>query len=169
MSNEASQNAGWVSATHALDLLEGQWAGEGTGSFPTIDPFDYRETLIFERRNAESLFYTQRTDKRPRGQQAFVTSHWESGFIRVLESNELELINSQSGGRAEVLIGKIAADQPKLKLEFASKAITNDERIISTTRTFEIENDMLTYDMQMWTTGVNKLSHHVAAKLRRTG
>src|SRR5215470_16644210 len=94
-------------AQRVLDRLEGTWRGDGGGYFSTIEAFDYRETLTFERRDETTIFYEQRTEKRLRGQTAFVTSHWESGFLRALEGESLELTNAQSGGRSEVLIGAI--------------------------------------------------------------
>jgi hypothetical protein len=83
-------------AQRVLDRLEGTWRGDGSGYFPTVEAFDHRETLTFERRDETTIFYEQRTEKRLRGQTAFLTSHWESGFLRALESESLELINTQS-------------------------------------------------------------------------
>jgi len=87
-------------------LLEGTWRGEGHGGYPTVTFFDYRETLTFTRRDEKSLAYEQRTQKRYDGQSEWLVSHWENGFIRVLESGELELINAQMG-RSEVLTGTV--------------------------------------------------------------
>jgi THAP domain-containing protein 4 len=150
-----------------LQFLEGTWRGEGSGGFPTIDSFDYRERLKFECRDDATLFYEQRTEKRMHGETQFVTSHWESGFIRMLADNTLELVSAQSGGRSEVLVGTIEQVGEKVRLKFSSKAISNDPRIIATTRTLEIESDMLTYEMEMHTTSVKKITHHAAATLKR--
>ncbi len=166
MSEQPSQKPQFVS-NQVLGLLEGTWRGEGSGSFPTIDSFDYRETLKFVSRDDSTLFYEQRTEKRVRGQKEFLTSHWESGFVRVLADNQLELVSAQSGGRSEVLIGTIESVGEKVRLKFSSKAISNDPRIIATTRTFEIANNELSYEMEMHTTSVANVTHHVAATLKR--
>ena len=141
--------------------------GEGHGDFPTIEAFDYRETMIFKRRDETTLFYEQRTEKRQLEQTTFLTSHWESGFIRVLETDELELINSQSGGRCEVLIGTTEIFNHQIKVKFVSRALTNDERMVASARTFEVEHDNLRYWMDMQTTRVDKLTSHLVATLRR--
>jgi len=154
-------------AQHVLDRLKGTWRGDGSGYFPTIEAFDYRETFTFERRDETTIFYEQRTEKRLRGQAAFLTSHWESGFLRALESGSLELTNAQSGGRSEVLMGAIELTDRIIRLNFVSKVLTNDERMVASMRTFEIENDTLRYQMKMQTTRVAELTPHLEAILRR--
>jgi THAP domain-containing protein 4 len=161
-------DADLVTAGDVLRLLEGSWQGEGEGGYPTVESFTYREKLTFERRDEESLFYMQRTAKQMPGTSEFVLSHWESGFIRVLSESGLELANVQSGGRGEVLIGTIAMLANKIRLDFTSKSMTNDERMIATTRTFVIEGDRLQYEMSMQTNRVNQLTQHLLAVLRRT-
>src|SRR5688500_1576004 len=89
-----------------LDLLEGTWQGEGRGYFPSITAFDHRATLTFTRRDEKTLAYEQRAQKRYDGQTEWLESHWESGFIRILENGNLELTSAQIG-RAEVLIGTV--------------------------------------------------------------
>ena len=157
-----------LTARDVFDLLEGTWHGEGRGGFPTIDSFDYREELIFTKRDESTLEYSQRTEKRMDGQSRFITSHWENGFIRVLESGDLELVNAQSGGRSEVLIGHIEKVGSLIRLHFTSKAVTNDPKVISTARTFELEGDHLRYEMEMSTTQVDKRTRHLEIILRRT-
>ena len=157
-----------LTARDVFNFLEGTWHGEGRGGYPTIDSFDYREELVFTERDESTLAYSQRTEKRMDGQSGFVTSHWENGFLRVLESGDLELVNAQSGGRSEVLIGHIEKVGSLIRLHFTSKAVTNDPKIISTARTFELEGNHLRYEMEMSTTQVDKRTRHLGIILRRT-
>mgnify|MGYP001819697569 CR=1 FL=1 len=152
---------------HAFDLLEGAWSGEGTGEYPTIVTFHYREMLTFERRSETSLFYVQRTEKFLEGQAEPVTSHWESGFIEAPEEGELQLANVQIGGRGEVLTGYIERAGHSIKLVFKSQSLSNDTRMVATSRIFELEGDTLRYEMDMATTRVDELTRHVFATLRR--
>jgi hypothetical protein len=85
----------YVISIQVLDLLKGTWKGEGCGGYPTIKSFDYRESLTFTRYDEKTLAYEQRTQKRYDGQTEWLVSHWENGFIRILESGQLELINAQ--------------------------------------------------------------------------
>jgi THAP domain-containing protein 4 len=146
-------------------LLEGTWEGEGRGQYPTINSFDYRETLIFTRRDEKSLAYDQRTQKRFDGQTEYLVSHWENGFIRILENDELELVNTQSGGRIEVLAGTIELLDNLIRIHFVSKALANNSRVVSSARIFELEGDTLRYEMEMQTTEVNQLTPHLKITL----
>jgi hypothetical protein len=149
-----------------LTLLEGTWAGEGRGQFPTITSFNYRETLTFTRRDEKTLAYEQRTHKRIDGQTEWLTSHWENGFIRVLDSGELELTSAQIG-RTEVLVGKIETQGDLTRIHFVSKTITNDPRMVSSARRFDLEGDTLRYEMEMQTTKTDQLTLHLKIVLKR--
>jgi len=150
-----------------FDQLEGTWRGEGRGGYPTIDSFDYREKLVFTRRNETTLAYDQRTEKCMHGTDEYLTSHWENGFISILENGDLELVNAQSGGRGEVLTGHIEVLDSVIRLHFTSKALINDARMVSTARVFELEDDQLRYEMEMSTTKVAELTQHLAITLER--
>ena len=152
---------------HLFTLLEGTWTGEGRGEYPTITPFDYRETLSFTRRDDKSLAYEQKTEKRFDGQTEWLVSHWENGFIRILESSELELVNTQSGGRLEVMAGRVEEQAGISHLIFQSKTILNDPRMVSSVRRFELDGDTLRYKMEMQTTKVEQMTHHLKITLIR--
>ncbi len=152
---------------YVLALLAGEWRGDGKGGYPTIDSFAYREEMTFELRNEDMLYYMQRTEKQMAGQMAWVSSHWESGFIRLLKGNVLELANVQSGGRGEVLVGRLQKIDDTFELDFKSISLFNDTLMVATTRTFVLAGDHLRYEMMMHTTEVDKLLHHLQARLRR--
>lgn len=155
-----------TTSIHVLDLLQGTWQGEGRGYFPAVNSFDHRNTLTFTRRNEKTLAYEQRAQKRYDRQTEWLESHWESGFIRVLESGELELVSAQIG-RAEVLIGSVESLDDKFRIHFVSKSIMNDPRMISSARTFALEGDTLRYEMEMHTTKVNQATPHLKITLQR--
>src|SRR5512138_339661 len=152
--------------SQVLTLLEGTWRGDGHGEFPSVTSFDYRETLIFTRRSEKILSYEQRTQKRYDGQTEYIESHWENGFLRLLENGDLELVNTQSSGRGEALAGQVETVDPFIRIRFVSKAFMNDSRMVSSARTFELEGDRLRYEMEMQTTNVNQSTHHVKITLQ---
>jgi len=157
----------WTDINQLFSLLAGTWTGEGRGEYPTVQSFDYRETLIFTRRDDKSLAYEQRTHKRYDGQTEWLVSHWENGFIRMLENGDLELVNAQSGGRSEVLIGTGEISGSLFRIQFNSKLVINDPRMICTARTFELEGETLRYQVEMQTTAVDRLTHHLTISLQR--
>ena len=150
-----------------FDLLEGTWTGTGRGQFPGVTSFDFRATLIFTRREEKSVAYEQRAQKRYDGQTEWLESHWENGFIRILDNGELELTSAQIG-RVEALAGKVDSQDGITHIHFASKAIANDARMVSSARTFELEGDTLLYEMEMQTTKVSQSTPHVKVSLQRT-
>lgn len=159
-------NNQFTTGTQVIGLLEGTWQGEGRGEFPGVTSFGYRETLVFTRRDERILAYEQRTQKLYDGQTEYLQSHWESGFIRVLETGELEMTSAQIG-RTEVLIGNLEIQDTLTQIHFVSKTITNDPRMISSARTFELQGDTLRYDMEMHTTKVEHSTPHIKIALQR--
>ncbi len=154
-------------SSQVFDLLEGTWKGEGRGGFPTVTSFDYRETLVFTRRDEKTLAYEQRSQKRYDGGTEYLESHWENGFLSILENDDLQLVNIQVGGRNEVLVGSVESIEAMFRIHFVSKTLNNDPRMISSARTFELEGDNLHYEMEMQTTKVNQSTSHLKITLQR--
>jgi hypothetical protein len=119
------------------------------------------------RRDEKTLAYEQRTQKRYDGQTEWLESHWENGFIRILESGELELTSAQIG-RTEVLIGSTESVGDMFRIHFVSNTITNDPRMISSARMFELEGNTLHYEMAMQTTKVDQSTPHLKIVLQRS-
>ena len=150
-----------------LHLLIGQWSGIGKGEFPTIEPFEYLETLTFAGDHRPFVHYEEKAQRRRAGEVDYVPSHWESGFIRLLPSGEVELVNTQAGGRLERLIGSLEETETGLILRLRSTAFMNDPRMVETSRTITVEGDTMHYTQMMHTNAVPGLAHHVEARLGR--
>jgi hypothetical protein len=150
-----------------LDQLEGTWGGDGRGQFPGVTSFQFRETLIFTRRDQKTLAYEQRTQKLYDGQAEYLPSHWENGFISILEDSTLQMVNIQIGGRNEILVGTVKSLDAVFRIHFISKTLNNDPRMISSARIFELNGDSLHYDMEMQTTKVDRSMSHLNITLQR--
>jgi hypothetical protein len=155
-----------MTTSQIFSLFEGTWSGEGRGGYPTVTSFDYRETLTFTRRDEKTLAYEQRTQKRYDGTTEWLPSHWESGFIRSLDNGDLEMTCAQIG-RTEVLIGSVESVDAMVRIHFVSKIITNDPRMVSSARTFELVGDTLRYEAEMHTIKVDRLTKHLGIALQR--
>ncbi len=153
---------------NTLQLLLGEWSGTGRGEFPTIEPFEYLETLLFSSDGRLFLHFEQKAKRRNIGQTDYIASHWESGFIRLLPGGEVELISAQTGGRLERLTGSLEQTETGMILRLRSTGFLNDPRMLETSRTLIVDGDTLHYTQDMHTTAVSQPAHHVEARLNRT-
>lgn len=162
------------SSEHLLLLLAdqfvGNWKGNGTVQFPTIDTFPYQESLRFvwdEERLL--LFYQQLTRLQPRDEP----SHAESGYLLIGPEDIVQWINVQSAGRCEVLDcndGLQDLGNGEIEIIFESSVIINDPRMISSRRRlrFDVEGTHLKYQQDMRTTTHDVLSNHLVAELTKS-
>jgi len=150
-----------------LHLLIGEWSGTGRGEFPTIEPFEYLETLLFSSDGRLFLHFEQKAKRRNVGQTEYVPSHWESGFIRPLPNGEVELISAQTGGRLERLTGSLEQTETEIILRLRSTGFLNDPRMLETSRTMILKGDTLHYTQDMHTTAVPQPAQHLEARLKR--
>ncbi|MFN3258424.1 MAG: FABP family protein [Ilumatobacter sp.] len=150
-----------------LESLLGTWSGNGTGEYPTIDGFEYSETVTFGHVGKPFLAYAQRTaapDGRP--------LHAETGYWRVPEPSLAELVIAHPTGITEVLEGFVAPNLPgsgTLVIDVRSTSIASTasaKEVTRTERTFEITGDVMRYTMRMAAVG-QPLQHHLAATLHR--
>ena len=144
-----------------ISFLVGTWRGEGKGEYPTVDPFAYEEEMRFWHDGRPLLFYGQRNwnaaSKAP--------MHSETGFWRPREGGTIEVVLAHGFGVAEIEEGVVHGR--RFELHSKSLASTSTAKVIrEVTRTYEVNGDVLTYQMAM-AYGDTPLTHHLRAELRR--
>jgi hypothetical protein len=155
----------------ALGHLVGTWDGEGSGRYPTIDPFAYLETIELWHNGKPFLGYQQRT----RHPESGAPMHTESGYWRVVPAPVdlpagaigIEGVIAHPTGLAEILTG--AATGGRVDVATTTVARTpGAKEVTAVERRIEVDGDVLTYEVHMAAVG-QPLQFHLAATLHRVG
>ncbi len=153
-------------------MLLGTWAGTGRGEYPTIESFEYIETITFGHVGKPFLAYQQRTRAVDPDGSAGRPLHAESGYWRFPERGLAEIVLAHPTGVVEVLEGFAAPNLPgsdTFMIDVRSSSIAGSataKSVTQTERTFEITGDTLRYTMRMAAVGL-PIQHHLAAVLHR--
>jgi len=149
----------------ALAFLIGTWVGTGRGDYPTIDPFEYAETVTVGHIGKPFLRYDQST-RRLDGADAGVPLHGEAGFLRA-NGETIELVIAQPTGIVEIHDGTV--DGTKLSLMCRLVAGTDSAVEVSKVeRRIEVVDDTLTYELWMTAVGQPHQFHLEASLSRQT-
>ncbi|HUY30012.1 MAG TPA: FABP family protein [Acidimicrobiales bacterium] len=143
--------------------LLGTWSGRGHGSYPTIEAFDYDETVAFTHVGKAFLAYAQRTSDTGDGRRL----HAETGYVRLPASGRVELVVAHPTGIAEVAEGLLADRRAELRSTSVARTGSALE-VTALERDVWLDGDVLRYELRMAAVAV-PLTHHLAAELRRVG
>lgn len=144
-----------------LAFLLGDWAGEGSGEYPTIEPFTYAEEVRFWHVGKPFLAYAQRTWDIASG----AAMHGESGYWRARPGNLVEVVLAHPTGVVEILEGSVADGEVRLESTFV-RGTSSAKEVTATTRRYGVAGDVLAYDFGMAAVG-QPLAHHLHAELLR--
>jgi hypothetical protein len=145
--------------------LIGAWAGEGEGRYPTIEPFRYREEVVFGHVGKPFLAYRQATVNLATGQPA----HAESGYLRAAGPGRVELVLAHPTGIVEMSEGEVLGQPDGLTLHLLTTAVLRTataKEVTSIERRISVIGDTLRYQVSMAAVG-RPHQHHLAAELHR--
>ncbi len=149
----------------ALAPLLGTWSGRGSGKYPTIQPFDYVEEVVFSHVGKPFLAYAQKTKAVADGKPL----HAETGYLRVPRPGQVELVLAHPSGITEIEVGTYSVSGDLIEIEMSTTAIglaPTAKEVTALGRYFRIDGDELSYSVQMGAVG-QPLQDHLAAVLRR--
>lgn len=149
-----------------LAALAGTWAGPGQGRYPTIEGFSYAERLeVVPVPGKPRLAWRVTTRAADDGRGL----HAESGFLRLTEDGEVELVLALGSGVVEVSTGLVEADGEALELVLSSDTVAGTptaKSVTATERTYRVRGDTLVYEIAMAAVG-HPLTPHLTATLTR--
>jgi hypothetical protein len=148
-----------------LAPLLGTWQGRGSGEYPTIEPFDYLEEVTFSHVGKPFLIYGQKTRAVADG----APLHAETGYLRVPQPLQVELVLAHPNGITEIEVGTYTADGVTIEIEMTTTQIGRTptaKDVTSLGRRIRLSGDELSYSLQMRAVG-QPMQHHLGAVLRR--
>ncbi len=151
----------------ALAPLLGTWAGRGAGEYPTIQPFDYLEEVVFSHVGKPFLAYAQKTKSAADGKPL----HAETGYLRVPQPGHVELVLAHPSGITEIEVGTYSVTGPLIEIELSTTEVGRTptaKEVTALGRSLRIAGDELSYSVRMGAVG-QPVQHHLAAVLRRQG
>lgn len=151
--------------------LVGTWRGPGTGTYPTIDSFDYIEEVTFSHVGKPFLIYGQKT----RNAMTGAGLHVETGYWRLVaatadgdepsDAQGVEVVLSHPTGIVEVDVGEFDGSVIDLR-SLVIHGTPTAKSVTEVRRRFELVGDELRYDLAMAAVGL-PLTHHLSASLQR--
>jgi THAP4-like, heme-binding beta-barrel domain len=148
----------------ALAFLLGTWVGEGSGGYPTIEPFTYREELAFD--DVGDAFLLYRQESWGDGDEPI---HFERGFLRPGEGpGALELCLAHPIGVTEIAHGALHGTTINLTATHDDVGRTRTGLDVQgLRRRYEVADDTMRYTLDM-ATGDTPMTIHLEGVLRRT-
>jgi hypothetical protein len=148
-----------------LAPLLGTWAGRGAGEYPTIEPFEYTEEVVFSHVGKPFLAYAQKTEAVADGRPL----HAETGYLRVPQPGRVELVLAHPNGITEIDAGAYTVIDGVIDVELTSTTIglaPTAKEVTALGRSFRIDGDHLSYTLRMGAVG-QPLQDHLTAVLHR--
>ena len=106
-------------ALHKFAWLLGSWEGGGDGDYPTIEPFKFRQQVIFQQDGRPFMHYMATAELIDDEGNKVRDAAQETGFLRCLDDGSVEMMLTHNTGITELYLGKVDG----AKLEVSTDAV----------------------------------------------
>ena len=145
--------------------LLGTWRGNGHGDYPTIEPYQYGQELVFQQDGRPFFHYFARSWITDDEGNVVREAAQETGFLRCLPEGRIELVLAHNTGFTEIWYG--VAENGKLEMRTAGVSYTETAKDVTAGHRLygNVEGDLLyAYDMEAMG---QELQPHLWARLQR--
>ena len=148
-----------------LAWMVGTWRGKGRGEYPTIEPFEFAQEVVFNHDGRPFLSYYSRSWIIDSDGEIIRPAASETGFWRPKENNVLEVLISHNFGITEGWLGRHDGPKIQLALDHAYSTPTS-EQVTDGQRLYGLVEGQLffAYDMA---TPTQELHAHIWSTLER--
>lgn len=156
-----------------LSWLLGSWAGVGLGQYPTIDDFRFGQEVTFTTDGRPFLYYLSRSWILDEEGNRIRPSATETGYLRPLPDNEVELLLTHPTGFAEIWLGKVTITDIQDARITGARAELQTDGIMRTATAKEVNAGSRLYGLVngelLWTYDMaaveQPMSNHLSARL----
>jgi hypothetical protein len=150
--------------------LLGTWTGRGHGEYPTIEPFEFAESISFSHVGKPFFAYRQRTRSIATPGKPSQPMHAESGYWRFPAPGRVEVVLAHPTGVIEIEEGTVTPElDGSLVIELATTVVartTTAKEVEGLRRRIHVRGDTLDYAVSMAAVGI-PMQHHLRATLYR--
>ena len=145
--------------------LLGTWHGSGKGEYPTVQAFDYDQEVVFAHDGRAFLHYFSRTWITDQQGERVRPGALETGFLRPVGDNKLELVLAHPTGYAEVWYGEVQGARVTLATDLVARTETAKEYTAGQ-RMYGLVDGALMYAYDMAAEG-HEMQSHLWGRLER--
>jgi len=148
-----------------LVFLLGRWEGVGVGGYPSIEDFQFGQELTVSHDGRPFLSWSSRSWALDETGARVRPLAVETGYWRVHDGGEVELLLAHPTGYAEVWLGQVQGARVELATDVVARTATAKDYTAGHRLYGLVEGDLLwAYDMAA---AGHPMQSHLSARLRR--
>jgi hypothetical protein len=145
--------------------LLGQWRGTGRGDYPTIEPYQFGQEVVFAHDGRPFLHYFSRSWIVDDQGATVREGALETGFLRPRPDGEFELVLAHHSGYAEIWYGTLDGARLDLATDLVARTQSAKE-VVAGKRLYGLVEGQLMYAYDMAAVGL-PMQSHTWAQLRQ--